>query len=199
MANPDTRQLMESAWELRRTALDADRVKKQPLLDEARQLLRQAVDASVAEDDNVQRAHALHLLAHVEVDAGDRTAARRLWEESVALLRTGDDSLQLAHKLRHLGDLLREEGDLEAASTILDEALALYREHAPADRTRSSDTLDLANAVRRVALLREAQGRPEAAALWREARELYGALGLGEGVEEADQHLNAVKPGPHIP
>lgn len=199
MANPDARQLMESAWELRRTALDADPAQKGLLLDEARQLLRQAIDASVMDDEEIHRAHALHLLANVEVDAGDRTAARRVWEESITLLRRGSDPLQLAHKLRHLGDLLREQGDLEGASVILEETLALYREKTPTDRTRSSETLDLANAVRSVALLREAQRRPEAAALWREARELYGTLGLGEGVEEADQRLNALEPGSDIP
>ena len=184
MANPDARQLMDSAWDLRRTALDADPTQQRVILEEARALLRRAIAASATDGAEVQHAHALHLLANVEADAGDRAAARQLWEESVTLLRASDDPLQLAHKLRHLGDLLREQGDLEAASVILDEALALYREHTPTDRARPSETLDLANAVRRVALLREAEHRPEAAVLWTEARELYGALGLGEGVDD---------------
>jgi hypothetical protein len=48
----------------------------------------------------------------------------------------------------------------------------------------------LANAIRPVALLHEAQGREaEAAPLWREARTLYEAHGVEAGVAECDAHL----------
>ena len=50
--------------------------------------------------------------------------------------------------------------------------------------------------VRRVALLREAQGdAAEARALWTEARALYEELGLTEGVDEADTRLAALAEG----
>ena len=50
--------------------------------------------------------------------------------------------------------------------------------------------LELANALRPCALLRERLGDGEAAlALWREARELYLAAGIAEGVRECDRHL----------
>ena len=102
----------------------------------------------------------------------------------------GAAPLQLAHKLRHLGDLLRERGDLERATPLLEEALALYRAETPLEEAHPAHALDVANAVRRVALLREESQEPAAAVeLWAEARELYARLELAAGVEEAEQHL----------
>ena len=91
--------------------------------------------------------------------------------------------------MRHLGDLQRHAGQLDAAEAAYVEALALYRKHA------QPGSLDFANAMRRMALLREQQDRrPEALAAWRETRELYDAVGLEDGVTEADDHLRRLAP-----
>lgn len=119
---------------------------------------------------------------------GRRDAALRLYREAVPLCRRGDDPLVLAHTVRHLGDVLREIGDLEGAEPCYTEALALYRAHP------SPPLLDVANAVRRMAILREALGENEhARALWREARELYREVGIEAGVSESAAHLEGLR------
>jgi tetratricopeptide (TPR) repeat protein len=103
-------------------------------------------------------------LAHVARDLGQADRALSLSED--------------------LGDWHREAGQLSEADRCLTEALALYRARpAPPD-------LDVANALRPTALLREAQGEGDAArALWIEARTLYHRAGVHPGVEECDRHL----------
>ena len=146
--------------------------------------MKAAVRLARAHDDPVALARALHGRANVERDRGRTIAALRLYREAVPLCRRGDDPLVLAHTLRHLGDVLRELDDLENAEPCYAEALALYREHP------SPPILDLANAVRRMAILREALGEDgEARALWREAGKLYGEAGIEAGVSESSARL----------
>lgn len=136
------------------------------------------------EGPRVSYAHALHLRAHVEMDLGDEHQALSLWEEAVGVLRQTDEVLQLAHKVRHLGDLHRYCERLEQAEVHYSEALALYRQHD------GPGSLDLANAVSRMADLKERVGdRVQALALWRETRELYAAVDLSAGVEAAERHI----------
>lgn len=182
-------ELMRSAWATRRAAFDADPVGKRELLERARQDLSAAVAMCRDGGSPVSLAQAVHLLANVELDLERVDRARSLWEEAIRILRGTDDVLQLAHKVRHLGDLHRHCGRLDDAEACYDEALALYREHdAPG-------SLDLANAVRRMAALRELRGDAERArALWRETRDLYAAVDLTAGVEEAERHLERLTP-----
>ncbi len=143
-----------------------------------------AVALARRHDDPVALARALHGRANVERDRGRREVALRLYREAVPLCRRGDDPLVLAHTVRHLGDVLREMGDLEGAEPCYTEALALYRVHS------SPPLLDVANAVRRMAILRETRDeREEARALWREARDLYREAGIEAGVSESSAHL----------
>lgn len=94
------------------------------------------------------------------------------------------DPLQRAHALRHLGEILAENHRTDEALAAAEEAVALYRDAPPGAR------LDLANALRVRAIVHEAGARTEnATADWREARGLYAALGLAEGVAECDAHL----------
>ncbi|WP_419940729.1 tetratricopeptide repeat protein [Candidatus Palauibacter sp.] len=152
--------------------------------DEALRHMQAAVALAREHDDPVALARALHGRANVERDRGRRDLALRLYREAVPLCRQGDDPLALAHTVRHLGDVLRELGDLTGAEPCYAEALALYRAHP------SPPKLDLANAVRPLALLREALGEhEEARALWREARDLYRDAGIEAGVSESSAHL----------
>jgi tetratricopeptide (TPR) repeat protein len=109
-----------------------------------------------------------------------------LYEEAVSLCRGQSDALRLAHTVRHLGDLHQDAGRLGLAEPCYEEALALYRGsgHTP-------PPLDLANAIRPLAILRERAGNVvEAAGLWREARDLYLAVNVRAGVAECSNHLN---------
>jgi hypothetical protein len=107
------------------------------------------------------------------------------------LRRNGGSPTALAHEIRHLADLHLTLGDLEAADARMGDAMELYRA-AEAEGGGQGDALplDVANAVRAAAVLRDAQRRTEEArTLWREAGERYAELGLEAGVEEAEARL----------
>ena len=123
-------------------------------------------------------------LGQIERDEGHEKEARRLHKEAVDVCRLIGDPLLLAHTIRHLGEIHQDAGRLERAESLLLEALALYRSH------KNPPTLDLANAVRPLAALKTATGeREEARRLWEEARDLYGAVDVWEGVAEATAQI----------
>ncbi len=128
-------------------------------------------------------ATALHARAGAESAAGDLESAAATYAEAAALRRAAGEQGPLAHELRHFGQTLLELGRPDEAEGPLSEALALYR-------ALGTGGVTLANALRPMALLHEAQRRPEEARrLWRQARALYAAAGIAAGVEEADDHL----------
>jgi hypothetical protein len=62
--------------------------------------------------------------------------------------------------------------------------LAIYRNH------RDTSPLELANAIRGVAILNGDLGRREQAqALWKEARDLYASVQVDAGVEESERRI----------
>jgi tetratricopeptide (TPR) repeat protein len=184
MTDDEATELMRSAWATRRASLDAAPDEKSELLTQAWHELERATELCRVQGAIVPLAQAVHLSANVAVDLGDVDRAGALWDEAVALLRTVEEPLQLAHKVRHLGDLHRRCGRPGDAETCYREALSLYRAHdAPG-------SLDFANAVSRMAGLKEARGASsEALALWRETRDLYVAVDLADGVAEAERHI----------
>ncbi len=175
---------MRSAWATRRSSFDASPDERRAALIQAKRDLTTAAELCRGAGPPVSYAHAIHLLANVELDLGREEYALLLWEEAVAVLRTTEDVLQLAHKVRHLGDLHRYCGRMDRAASCYAEALAIYRKHdAPG-------SLDFANAVSRMADLKEHQGETaEAVGLWRETRDLYAAVDMPRGVEQAEQHI----------
>jgi hypothetical protein len=62
------------------------------------------------------------------------------------------------------------------------EALGLYRRH------EADSSLDLANAVRSLAVLRWEQAR----ALWEEVRDLYTSLSIETGIQESTARVTAL-------
>ena len=190
MSEPSPQELMESAWAARRRAWDLPESERRSALaavrsdlERASELLRRARSGG-STDTAVAYAHSLHLRAHVEWDAEALDEAERLWSEAVGVLRAFNAPLQLAHKLRHLGDLHVGRQRFDEAEPYYEEALEIYRAQA------SADSLDMANALRRMALLREAtHSGGLALPLWREARALYAQVGLPAGVQEADEHI----------
>jgi tetratricopeptide (TPR) repeat protein len=115
---------------------------------------------------------------------GHGSAALGPHEEAVAICRELGDPLLLAHTVRHLGDVHQDAGRLDLAEPCYHEALALYRSHGQAH------TLDLANAIRPLAMLKEKNGElDEARRLWLEARGLYAAVDVQAGVAESAARL----------
>jgi tetratricopeptide (TPR) repeat protein len=120
--------------------------------------------------------------------------ALSFYERAAVAYRSGGDSLRLAHTIRHAGDIHRQAGRPDLAEPLHREALALYRSQPDPPR------LDLANAIRPLALLEERAGRSgEARRLWAEARELYAACGVTDGVAESSRRLAALGEGPAPP
>jgi tetratricopeptide (TPR) repeat protein len=109
-------------------------------------------------------------------------SARRCYEDAVALLREVGEPLVLAHVIRHLGDVYLEQECPELAEPCYHEALRLYRSQG------DSSSLDLANAIRSLAVLRWEQS----GALWKEAKELYTNLSIKSGIEETTARLIAL-------
>jgi tetratricopeptide (TPR) repeat protein len=112
----------------------------------------------------------------------DGAMARLCYEEAVVLFREVDEPLVLAHTIRHLGDVYLEQGRSDLAEPCYHEALRLYRSH----EDRSS--LDLANAIRSLAVLRWEQTK----ALWEEVRELYTTLNIEAGIKESAARVAAL-------
>jgi len=112
----------------------------------------------------------------------DAPMARLCYEEAVALFREVDEPLVLAHTIRHLGDVYQEQGRPDLAEPRYHEALGLYRSH------EDGPSLDFANAVRSLAVLRWEQTRT----LWEEARDLYAAVGVEAGVKESSARVAAL-------
>src|SRR2546430_13957631 len=101
---------------------------------------------------------------------------------AVAGLRKIDDPLRLAHTVRHLGDAYYYAGRPSLAEPCYIEALSIYRRH------EHRRPLDLANAIRSFAVLKDEVGAAEEAELlWQEAHDVYvnldgsaGEAGRGE-------------------
>ncbi|HEX3577322.1 MAG TPA: ankyrin repeat domain-containing protein [Thermoanaerobaculia bacterium] len=144
--------------------------------DEARALFAEA--AAKSRDTGARRelVDALKGVAQIERDLGRRGAAIPFYEEAVAVCRDISDPLLLAHTLRHLGDLHHDDVRDDLAEPLYDEALALYRES-------EASPLDLANALRSLAIVKDT------AELWEEAFRLYVATNVQAGVVETALRL----------
>ena len=122
---------------------------------------------------------ALKGLGQIDRDLNRGDAALSLYEEAVALCREEHDPMLLAHTIRHLADILQAAGRNALAEPCYDEALSIYRNH------HETPALDLANAIRPLALLKESQHDYETAKrLFVEARDLYASCNIAEGVAE---------------
>src|SRR2546430_2641892 len=103
---------------------------------------------------------------------------------AVAGLRKIDDPLRLAHTVRHLGDAYYYAGRASLAEPCYVEALSIYRCH------EHRQPLDLANAIRSFAVLKDEVGAAEEAqCLWQEAHDLYVADNVSAGVAESAARL----------
>src|SRR5213594_1629470 len=98
---------------------------------------------------------------------------------AVASARRREDPLKLAHTIRHLGDAYYYAGRWALAEPCYVEALSIYRRH------ENRQPLDLANAIRSFAVLKDEVGAAaEAELLWQEAHDLYVALDVSAGIAE---------------
>jgi tetratricopeptide (TPR) repeat protein len=167
-------QLMQSATLARREHRHA----------EAERDLIEAVSMARTNGSRGDLAKALTGLGQIERDLNRMDASLQHYEEALGLLRAEGDALKIAHTVRHVGDIHQDAGRRELAEPCYAEALRLYRGDP---RTRP---LDLANAIRGLALLKDNAGEAdEARLLWQQARELYAAVNVEAGVAESTRRL----------
>jgi tetratricopeptide (TPR) repeat protein len=112
----------------------------------------------------------------------DGASAQKCYQEAVALYRGAGEPLVLAHVVRHLGDVYQEQERPDLAEPCYHEALRLYRDH------EQGTSLDLANAIRSLAVLRWEQTKE----LWKAARDIYANLSIEAGVKEGTDRLEAL-------
>jgi tetratricopeptide (TPR) repeat protein len=106
------------------------------------------------------------------------------WQLTVAGLRHGGDGLRLAHAVRHLADAYHYARNATLAEHCYLEALSIYR--ARDDRS----PLDLANALRGFAVLKDEAGETDGAhRLWLEAHHIYRSLNATAGIAESAARL----------
>lgn len=161
---------MDTAMDVRtQTLLDeGDKARREERLDDAARAFAAAVDH--CRDRNAPGDLALARRARIARDRHHYPAAARDQEDAVAILRQQDDPLRLAHALRHLGDICHDAGHHADAAPHYVEMLNIYRAH-------DTPPLEMANAIRSVAVHHQTLGeRERARALWTEARERYAAL-----------------------
>lgn len=171
----------DSLETLLQRALQA-RTEHRPL--DARRDLVAAVETSHKDGIPADSARALAALGQIERDLGDSANALRLYEEVAAIHRAEGNALRLAHTVRHVADIHRHEHRFDLAEPCYHQALDIYRGNA------ETPPLDLANAIRGLALLKTETGAiEEAQRLWMEARDLYKAVNVAAGVEESTRRL----------
>ncbi len=153
-------------------------------LADARRYLVEAVDRRREAGATFDLTNALTRLGQIERDLGHNQAALRNYEEAAGVYRAESDVLRLAHTVRHVGDIHRNEGRLDLAEPCYQEALSIYRSN------EKTPPLDLANAIRGLALLKgDAGDAEEARRLWEEAENLYTAVDVKAGVDESVHRL----------
>lgn len=164
----------------------AARARRDGRLDEAFHAYEGAADLSRGVGAEHRLVRALSGLGQIERDRGALDRAQRHYEAALDVSRTLDQPFLVATTARHLGDVYRENGLSERAEPLLAEAVELYR------GSLDTKVLDLANAIRPLALLLTSRGDAGAARpLWQEARALYSAINVTAGVSECDANLPA--------
>jgi tetratricopeptide (TPR) repeat protein len=153
-------------------------------LDDARDLLAQAVVEARWLRNQGMQATALKAWGQVERDLKHPDTAVKCYREAAGIYRALGDRLGEAHSIRHVGDIFREQKSAKEAASSYDQALEIYRNHP------ATPSLDLANTLRGVALLKEAAGADEDALFcWQEACQLYAEAGVDAGVAEAQNNI----------
>jgi tetratricopeptide (TPR) repeat protein len=153
-------------------------------LDDAFRDYGQAAELSRTHGSEEQLIAALIGLGQISRDREQLQFALQYYSEALELCRRHSTQVRIAHTARHLGDIYRESGMLTEAEPLLAEALAIYR------RSSGIEPLELANAIRPLALLKTTLGDALAARqLWQEALELYTAANVLAGVNECLAHL----------
>jgi len=166
-----------------------DQARRDGRLDDAYRAYQKAAETSHASLDEENLITALAGMGQIERDRGHLEQAQQRYADALALCRDQNFPLRTAHIARHLGDIYRVSGLAQQAEPLLTEAILLYRHNL------DTKVLDLANAVRPLALLKTTQGDADGArTLWQEAQVLYSAVNVEAGATECSAQLAKLLP-----
>lgn len=158
--------------------------KKEGRLHDARRAFSEALADCHSSEDRLLAATMYEELAYVERNLRDLASAERHYRQASDIYRGLDNPLKTAHTLRHAADILREQKSRDESAHLYAEVLEIYRNHP------ETPPLDLANAIRGFALLKEdEQDSEQATCLWREAGKLYELTGVDAGIEESKRRI----------
>ena len=153
---------------------------------ESRAAFFEAVRIASLEADRPALAEALCGLAQAERDIGALGAASHQYANATLLYREIGPPARLAYALRHEADVVRQMCRPAEAEPLYLEAETIYRQLG------ASNTLDLANTLRGLALVNETTGNTDQSKkLWNEARQLYADCNVEAGIAECDKKLSA--------
>jgi tetratricopeptide (TPR) repeat protein len=162
----------------------AARARREKRHADARRDLTEAVVLARAGNHRTEWARALTELGRIERDMGHADAALASYEEAAAMYREQGNALKLAHTIRHVGDIHQDAGRPAQAEPYFQQAIAIYRANP------ATPALDMANALRPLALLKDEAGEfDEADHLWDGAKELYASVNVLPGVAECAGRL----------
>ncbi|HEY4009773.1 MAG TPA: hypothetical protein VGM11_06455 [Acidobacteriaceae bacterium] len=117
---------------------------------------------------------------------GRLSDAQALYEEAAESFQAEQQPARWAHALRHAAEMAVRGGDPGSGLQDAYAVIEYYRSSPP-------NSLELANALRVLALAEAAAGnRDSACTHWSEARELYVHVGVPDGVAEADRRVAAL-------
>lgn len=177
----DAKTLQETAEKLLR---QAHRARREGRHADAMRDLQKAIRLCQKAGAKLTLAQTLAMLGQIERDEQQIDSALNHYEEALQIFREIGDTDRVAHTVRHVGDIQRSSGRLELAEPCYNEALEIYRSSA---QTRP---LDLANAIRGLAILKGGENATdEARLLWEEARDLYQTVNVLQGVAECKQRI----------
>jgi tetratricopeptide (TPR) repeat protein len=157
------------------------------LPEDARNAFLEGLAACHGDEDGPLAATLYEELAYVERNLRELEPAVRHYRKASQLYGRLDNPLKTAHTLRHAADILREQNKRDESALLYAEALEIYRNH------EETPQLDLANAIRGYALLKEDQeDREQAICLWHEAGKLYDLTGIEAGVAESRKRIGVL-------
>ncbi|MEQ9405041.1 MAG: tetratricopeptide repeat protein [Cyclobacteriaceae bacterium] len=153
-------------------------------LDEAIRELHIALELCEKFKVSKEKARPLSLLANIQHDLGNNNASLESYRDALSIAENESKPKQIAHITRRIADVERELGSLKESLSHYQKALKYYRANVPA-------SLNTANALRGLALLKEKMvDYSDAKKLWKEAKTLYEKLKIEDGVKEC---LNRLK------
>ena len=169
--------LLDEAWNQRRAQN----------LKEAHRLTEQAQNLCKKGEFNLL-GRIFHIYMQLELDQHNLDKALAYGKKSSEFYKENNDLDKVAHSTRHIADLQRKLGKINDSLQSYTEAITIYKTNAEVN------TLDLANALRGYALALAKNNKiDEAISAWEEAREIYEANNIQEGIDEASSELKSLK------